>query len=79
MFQTNQRVECVDDEFAPGIESLYSKTPIDGGFYTIRDIAPGQAPDMSPEIAVTLQGLNNPSGRGGLERAFSAEKFVAAD
>lgn len=79
MFQSNQRVECINDIFPPEIGRLYSITPIDGGIYKIRDIAPGQTPNLDPEIAVTLRGIKNPAGQGGLERAFSADRFRALD
>ena len=75
MFQQGQAVVCIDGEFPAGIESMYTALPIEGGSYTIRDIAPGQTFRSEPEIAVTLQELSNPIGEGGLERAFSAERF----
>ncbi len=43
MFQTGQRVVCVDDQFAPWVFDLYTALPRKNGTYTVRGMAPGRS------------------------------------
>ena len=79
MFTQGQSVVCIDDTFPDWVESLYVALPTKGTTYTIRDISPWQNLELDPEVAVTLQELHNPIGKGGLERAFNAERFEPID
>ncbi|MEM7386824.1 MAG: hypothetical protein AAF514_17945 [Verrucomicrobiota bacterium] len=76
MFQSGQKVTCINGQFPLGIEEWYVALPKEGETYTIRDIAPGINFREEPEVAVTLVELRNPLGKGGLERSFNAERFA---
>jgi hypothetical protein len=50
MFQTGQKVVCIDDEFAPWVYDLYRALPKKDRTYTVRAVAVGRS---NPTFAVT--------------------------
>ena len=74
MFQTNQKVVCINDSWPAWALSLYSQLPKKGEVYTVRDVLIARTmPDTpkrledgrvdmrggEPEVAITLQELRN--------------------
>lgn len=49
MFNTGQRVVCVDDQFDPWVYDLYTALPNKGSTYTVRDVSPGKS---NPQFSV---------------------------
>ncbi|MBE7497718.1 MAG: hypothetical protein HS117_22465 [Verrucomicrobiaceae bacterium] len=43
MFQTGQKVVCIDDEFAPWVYDLYRALPRKDHTYTVRSVAVGRS------------------------------------
>jgi hypothetical protein len=43
MFQTGQRVVCIDDDFAPWVYDLYKALPRRNAIYTVRSIGLGRS------------------------------------
>ncbi|MFM7604841.1 MAG: hypothetical protein ACKO8Z_06535 [Prosthecobacter sp.] len=74
MFQTGQKVVCINDEFAPWVYDLYRALPKKDHTYTIRSIAIGrsnpkfevndnaeiQMTDANYDLLVLLEELINP-------------------
>ena len=77
MFTTGQKVACVDDNFAMGIEKIYKALPKKDSIYTVRDVLPGVSPQNTEgEVAVYLVELVNPANSHGIEYGFNAERFA---
>jgi len=74
MFSINQRVVCVNDQFAlpPGYDRYFSAFPVKDKVYTIRDILPGQ----DGEVACHLNEIRNPINLVGVENGYSVERFA---
>lgn len=74
MFQTGERVVCIDDQFDPWVFDLFKSLPKKNSVYTIRSVRPGRSnPDFSVDddaklsithaefdILVLLEELHNP-------------------
>lgn len=74
MFQTGQKVVCINDTWATWVLSLYKNLPVKGSVYTIRDVGIGRVMPNAPrkednkiimdggdeEITVTLVEIVNP-------------------
>ncbi len=74
MFQTGQRVVCVDDSFEPWVYDLYKALPRKNGIYTVRALGVGRSnPQFAldeearltvlgadPDLLVLLDELRNP-------------------
>lgn len=91
MFQSGQKVICINDEFAPWVHRLYRELPKLGHIYTVRDVRPGHSdpsftkgPDGklhakgNDDIAITVVELVNPPdpfSKYGEELGFKAERF----
>lgn len=43
MFQTGQRVVCIDDQFDPWVYDLYKALPRKNGIYTVRALGMGRS------------------------------------
>jgi hypothetical protein len=43
MFDTGQKVVCIDDNFAPWVYDLYKALPQKDSVYTVRAVAPGRS------------------------------------
>lgn len=43
MFQTNQKVACLNDEFAPWVYDLYKALPKKDRIYTVRAVSAGRS------------------------------------
>ncbi len=43
MFQTNQRIVCVDDSWPAWVFDLYKQLPKKGEVYTVRSLSPGRS------------------------------------
>ena len=77
-FYRGQKVVCVDDEFAPGIEQLYVALPKQDKVYVIREVVDGvDLNGHKGEVCVYLIGLHNPrsSSPPNPERGFSSARF----
>jgi hypothetical protein len=75
MFNTGQRVVCVDDKFDPWVYDLYTALPSKNVTYTVRDLCPGKCNPAfgltesaelvmaasDPEILIRLVELVNPT------------------
>lgn len=82
MFQPNQKVVCIDDNFAPAVLSLYTALPEEGKVYVVRGIASGISfGTRQEEIAVYLIGIQNPCSNQPpyRERGFKMERFRPLD
>ena len=42
MFQTGQKVVCINDTFTPSIRALYKQLPIKDNIYTVREVFLGR-------------------------------------
>jgi len=76
--QVGSKVVCVDDRFPVEIFIYYSALPIKDRVYMVRGMEVGISINgEAGEIAVLLQGLNNPcsSKPPHRERGFKAERF----
>lgn len=74
MFQTGQRVVCIDDRFDPWVYDLYKALPRKDGVYTVRALGVGRSnPQFAldedarlhvtgadPDLLVLLEELHNP-------------------
>lgn len=74
MFQTGQRVVCIDDHFEPWVYDLYKALPRKNGIYTVRALGVGRSnPQFAltedaklvvagadPDLLVLLEELHNP-------------------
>lgn len=74
MFQTGQRVVCIDDQFDPWVFDLFKSLPKKDSVYTVRAVRPGRSnPDFSVDedanlsisyaefdILLLLEELHNP-------------------
>jgi hypothetical protein len=49
MFQTGQRVVCIDDRFDPWVYDLYKSLPRKNGIYTVRALGVGRS---NPTFAI---------------------------
>ena len=49
MFQTGQRVVCIDDRFDPWVFDLYKELPKKNSTYTVRALRPGKS---NPQFAL---------------------------
>lgn len=49
MFQTGQRVVCIDDDFAPWVYDLYKALPRRNSVYTVRALGVGRS---NPQFAL---------------------------
>lgn len=86
MFEPNDKVVCIDDQFLPFIKRLYKALPSKGRTYVVRDVLMGFEPvsrkGERPKGAVRLLlvGLVNPPATGTtMERGFNAERFRKLD
>lgn len=50
MFQTGQRVVCIDDQFEPWVFDLYKSLPKKNATYTVRALRPGKS---NPQFALS--------------------------
>ncbi|MBL9154859.1 MAG: hypothetical protein JNK37_20430 [Verrucomicrobiales bacterium] len=50
MFQTGQRVVCIDDQFDPWVFDLYKSLPKKNSVYTVRAMRPGKS---NPQFGLT--------------------------
>lgn len=92
MFNTGQKVVCVDDEFAPWVFDYYKQLPKRNSTYTVRSIGMGasnpnwqvSAEGISrgatePDLNVLLEELHNPNDPTcsfPQELSFRAERFA---
>lgn len=53
MFQTNQKVVCINDEFDPWVYDLYQALPKKDRIYTVRALGSGRS---NPKFSVTEEG-----------------------
>lgn len=74
MFQTGQRVVCIDDRFDPWVYDLYKSLPRKNGTYTVRALGVGRSnPQFAldqdaklhvtgadPDLLILLEELHNP-------------------
>lgn len=52
MFQTGQRVVCIDDHFEPWVFDLYKSLPKRNSTYTVRALGPGKS---NPQFALSKE------------------------
>ncbi|MBU6178196.1 MAG: hypothetical protein KGR69_00970 [Verrucomicrobia bacterium] len=74
MFQTGQRVVCIDDHFDPWVYDLYKALPRKNGIYTVRSLGVGRSnptfalddearlmiTGADPDLLLLLEELHNP-------------------
>lgn len=79
MFQTGQKVVCVDGKFDPVILKFYKEVPVEGVTYTVRGTTVGISPKGEEgELCVYVVELNNPCSEKPphMERGFNANRFA---
>lgn len=92
MFNTGQKVVCVDDDFAPWVFDYYKQLPKRDSIYTVRSVGMGAAnPNWQvsaegvsrgatePDFNVLLEELHNPNDPTcsfPQELSFKAERFA---
>jgi hypothetical protein len=92
MFQTGQKVVCIDDDFAPWVFDFYKQLPKKDQVYTVRSVGMGASnPNWAvsdegvfrgatePDFNVLLNELHNPDDPTcsfKQELSFRAERFA---
>lgn len=91
MFETGEKVVCVDDKFHPEIAFMFTALPVKGVTYTVRDCEPGRQQWVtnqkgwdSVDMKVLLVELVNPVDPSTVkgcpsELGFAARRFVPRD
>lgn len=75
MFLPDQKVICINDRFAKGIERFYTTLPVKDTLYTVRDIVPGIEFSEKETVTVYLAEITNPPNRHGIEPGFHITRF----
>jgi len=79
MFEPGQKVVCIDDAFSASVLQYYTKLPVAGVTYTVRDIVPGAeiaGGETAAVYLVEIEGTINPHG---IERGFHCRRFRELD
>ena len=77
MMVSGALVACIDDKFPADIGKIYRALPVEGEFYTVRDLRPGHGLTGKEEIQITVEELiNDPLVPNGIEVGFNAERFA---
>lgn len=78
-----QKVVCINDAFADFIRVIYTRLPVKGKTYTIRDVFLGRERVVNPgdmaTVGLLLEELHNlpdPFHAGQQELGFSSERFA---
>ena len=89
MYETGEKVVCVDDRIHPEIAYLYNQLPKKGTVYTVRDCTLGTtnvfAADQNPTFLVLLEELINPMDPHTLmasqqqELGFRSDRFAPVE
>jgi hypothetical protein len=75
MFQTNQRVACVNADIPPRLWE-FVKPLVKDAIYTIRAIVPGTKDGRTHDVAVYLHEILNTVNEHGIERGYAHERFA---
>ena len=79
MFEPDQKVICINDDFPPGILDIFNALPVKGTIYTVRDVVPGSGwlgRDNDQQPAIYLHELTNLPNRHGIEPGFACHRFA---
>lgn len=73
-------VICINDDFHADVQKFYTALPKRGQTYKVRGIEMGISPTGHSEVAIMLDGLDNPKSTKPPfpERGFSNKRFLAA-
>lgn len=75
MFEINQKIVCINDDFPVEVYERLDHTPIEGSTYTVRDIVPAMNLKGGEDCAVLLNEIRNPMNQLGVESGFGAWRF----
>ena len=79
MFDTGQKVVCVDDRFPPGVFDYCNAVPRKGKTYTVRDVVPAVDWRCVETIAVYLVEIVNRPNEKGAEPGFAHWRFAETE
>lgn len=75
MFEPDETVVCIDDNFAPQVVKYVPERPVANQMYVVRDIVPGIEPNGKATVTVYLKELVNPPNLHGIEPGFHVTRF----
>lgn len=76
MFDVGEKVVCVNDKFPDSVVKIYTKLPVEGQVYVVRDIVAGQTSNLKRDVAILLVGIIAHINQHGIENGFNAKRFV---
>jgi hypothetical protein len=86
MFNTGQKVVCVDDRFPDSVLTIYQQLPTKNQVYVVRATRAGVNADSLLmdhrrviQQSLLLCGITNPTNNLGVEYGFNSERFRALE